>query len=1317
MIKWRRRTAWLLPVSLAIVCFLFVSSRRNKENKPLLSERPPEVSSSRSTGTFDAIRHNNLGVALMDRGQKDPKLFVEAAKEFQTALEINPAYIIAKINLGLAHYFSQNTTGQAWRKAESINQFESVLITDPNNLHANYMLGWIKGDDGNYEEAEIHFKVVTKSDPQDALSWFHLGRVRNQSRRYAEAIDPFMEATKLIPYHEGFSLSLYQVLFRAGRKAAASTEISRLEAVKAAGVQTTKGETDRYAYLSHGKYTEAIPEKLPSRDMHELNSGDLKFTDVARAAQLFFQHNGPGSNEELSKVLAGEPISRSWFIDKDNRRRLIASLGSGASFCDFDNDGKLDVFLVNCGGKHALYHNEGFGKFKDVTARSGLGLAPSLGMASIWGDYDHDGWSDVLVTGYGDLRLYKNEGNGTFSDRSHEVGITDVVQPDTWYMGAAFADVEHDSDLDIYVCSYVDFTNIPLKETLRFPSDFKGKANLLLRNTLLVHKDDSVAMKSYRDNTRSQQLLWLIPLLLVIVPFSTISVLSRRSIPRAIIFTMLTLALWMVFMLCHRAGAIQMGGLPLDDCGPMTYRAMFADISSEAKVDGGMVASQSVVFSDLNDDRAVDFIVANTNSVATYLNAKDGTFVSKFPEPTPGHHFGKGFGTSVAIADINGDVLPDSLVSSGTGGHAALMQNTGGEFSTVMIRVRKPTMSASLADLTNSGLMEPVLLPFDVPAENPSDNYDTQELMHRLESGWWDLISPTARGAAHGDFDDDGDIDILINNNGSSPTLLRNDTTTDKNWLKVRLEGFPQKTNAMGIGAKVEVRAVGLWQQKELRTGTGYLSCDPPEVHFGLGDIERLDSVRVTFPSGVRWSVHDVSINQTLSISEPQLKIVSCPLLFSWDGKTFAFLTDVISGGVVGELVAPGKYWQSDPDETLVIPADKLKARLAQVSDGANSAPQHVYDLRFTNPLEETTLLDQTRLVAVDHPSGWEIYPNERLVGDPHHRPEAYVFALSDMQLPVAAIDHHGNNVLYALTKVDRRYFNNFTSTPWEGFTEEWNLTLDFEPPKLFLPGSKAIIVLDGWTNWTSPQGIIGAHQAGVQPIGPVLEVLTEEGQWEMADANFGMPAGLPRTMVVDVTDSIYNDLNSSNQLIRIRIRSNLTIYFDRIRVGVESPGAQAQLNFRESMMLHAKLQWLGYPLRVMLEDKRPEIYQYKDPAQFSDLAIQHGNFTKYGNVKPLLKDVDDFFVIMNHGDEVALSFDADNMPHLAPNYVRTFLFHCDGYEKTMSIHGSQNNTVAPLPFHSMSGYPYGSGEAYPSDMKHNRYRLEWNTRPPFRRF
>jgi tetratricopeptide (TPR) repeat protein len=1250
-----------------------------------------------------AYYYNNLGVALMEQGMAKTEViyYREAAKEFQAALSISPDYVNARINLGLAFYYGGGKEPEERKQymPKAKEQFEEVLRRDPNNPHAHFMLGLIlknsekSGDEAKRlnEEMTAHFQAVLKQDPNDAFSHHFLGFAQGQLGRYNEAIQPCRRAVELNPGSVEMRYQYFMSLQRAGKSDEAKVQQAAFLALGGGKGGSTDKSPD-YLYARRGKYSEGIIEQTPApaqpRSLRGIGFADA--TSLALSQQksppLNFKHQGTAMDAEVAKAWNGEPMPKEWFVK--NKGRFVAAFGSGAAVGDYDNDGYADVYLVNSAvNANALLHNNGNGAFTNVTAKAGVGGNGSWrpGMAAVWGDSDNDGDLDLLVTTYGGVILYRNNGNGTFTDITRPAGLNNVPA-DTWCMGAAFADVDHDGDLDVYVCNYADLTRLPDKPTLQFPDDFQGQPNFLFRNNF-----------ADRDNT----------------------------------------------------GA------------PGHYAPTpFTEIAAQAKVDGGRRKHLGVIFSDFDNDNAVDFLLANDGDPnALFVNNRDRTF-RETTLPAQNKEESKGRAGGVAVADVNQDGNTDVFVANADkGAPSLLLGSANGTFRTQSLAetlkrsdVQTPEriMGVGFLDLDNDGFLDLFVTRSSLPGQAPAH----PTLLHNQGGTFRDVSDevnvkvseaspiggkdnrfrklsdyPTkaARGMALGDFNNDGRPDVVIVNNGDQPTLLSVEsgfqssetespsqgTSPTNNWLKVRVIGYGQKgaiqSNKEGVGAKVEVRAPGLWARQELTAGGGYLSCNSSELLFGIGERLRVDFVRGIFPSGIRASQLTLA-NNRVSLIEPAGEPPSCPYLYAWNGQRFEFICDVLAAGTIGELVTPTQYLNLPPFEPVRIDGAQL-----QPKDGA-------YLFSLVNQLPEVDYIEQARLLVVDHPADVEVYPDNRLTGHPRP-PSSDLWVVRDARLPIAATDEAGRDLLPLIARKDRRYHTDLKPLPWRGFAQRHSLTLQFQnlefgnrnKSRCTLHAARRtlqpVLLLHGYIAWGGSSTALGAGQAGVFYEMPKLEVRDERGQWKVIDADMGIPAGHPRTIVVPLKLGKGERGKGGKGNVQVRITTNMTIYWDEVRIGFAEHHSPLATRVHEAALRNAALRFLGYPQPDSPDGRKPYLYDYYRRADFKDLPSFSGSFTRYGDVTPLLKQRDDMFAIINHGDEVRMAFDARSLPVLRTGWQRDYILLLWGYGKSTDVNTAHSLTVEPLPFAAMSGYPYPISERYPMDEKHLRYRAEYNTR------
>jgi hypothetical protein len=441
------------------------------------------------------------------------------------------------------------------------------------------------------------------------------------------------------------------------------------------------------------------------------------------------------------------------------------------------------------------------------------------------------------------------------------------------------------------------------------------------------------------------------------------------------------------------------------------------------------------------------------------------------------------------------------------------------------------------------------------------------------------------------------------------------------------------------------------------------------------------------WPTGVLQDETEIAVDKPISFTELDRRGSSCPTLFAWNGHKYEFISDVIGAAVVGHWISPTEKNIADPDEWLKVEGHQLKAK-----DGLLS-------LRFGEPMEEVNYIDKVRLVAVDHPSGTEVYPNERFLSNPPY-PEERTIVSAAAQAPLGAWDSHGKDVLELLRTRDHRYVRDFQLLNFAGYANQHSLTLDLGT---WSPKNPLRLFLHGFIEYFTATSMYAAWQAGIDPVAPFLEAQAPDGSWHRVLDDMGFPAGLPRTIVVDLTGKLPSGTR------RIRISSNLQIYWDQILV---DNGADNQtIRQTELPLASASLAFRGYPRQV--EGKTPGDlnYFYDQVSQSGPFSRQRGSYTRYGDVTPLLKNIDEHFVIFGSGEDIDLEFDSAQLPPLPKGWKRDYFFYANGFVKDMDFYEASPFTVSDLPFHQMSGYPYQSTEHYPDDDASVEYRLDWNDR------
>lgn len=727
----------------------------------------------------------------------------------------------------------------------------------------------------------------------------------------------------------------------------------------------------------------------------------------------------------------------------------------------------------------------------------------------------------------------------------------------------------------------------------------------------------------------------------------------------------------------------------------------FTDISEATRLDEA-VEAVAIVPTDFDNRRDIDFLVLRQRGTPLLLqNMRDGSFrdASQATGLTR-----SGVWTSVASGDVNKDGFTDFFLCRSDGPGVFAISDGHGRFSLADAPAETvQALAAQFLDYDNDGLLDTFVV---TRRKNPT-------LLRNLGAGWQDVSArafPASETAgvmgdvnaaiASGDLDGDGDVDVLMARGGQL-TVWRNDGGSSHTSLKVRLSA--RVSNRSALGSKVEIRAGSLSQQIETASATP--SPTPADVLFGLGNRGGADVVRVLWPAGIlqaEVAAENTRLTGTTAIKELDRKPSSCPYLYTWNGSRFEFITDFLGGGEMGYWLAPGVRNTPDPDEYVRIEGHQLQPRNGR------------YELRVTNELEEALFLDHARLIAVTHPGGTDVYPNE---GMGERAKPFQLYVARDATPPLAASDEHGHDMLDRISAIDRRYPDDFALERVRGYARPHSLTLTLPARR---DGAPLLLLLTGWTDYAFSRDNVAASQQGLQLLPPALQARSAGGQWRTVIEDIGVPVGRPQTVPVDLTGVLPPGATE------VRITTTMRIYWDRVLVakaagfGLQASGAEqepsgsspdAQRKNVTVPLASATLRWRGFSAETSADGREPFGYDYARVSFDSPWKLMPGRYTREGDVETLLSGVDDMFVVSRPGDEIALSFNAGALPPLPAGWKRTFLLYADGFSKEMDPHSASPDALAPLPFHGMSRYPYELPEQYPADEAHREYVERYNTR------
>jgi Flp pilus assembly protein TadD len=877
-------------------------------------------------------------------------------------------------------------------------------------------------------------------------------------------------------------------------------------------------------------------------------------------------------------------------------------------------------------------------------------LAHFLGSGACIIDYDGDGRPDIFLVdsdGRGNSALFRNLGGGHFANVTREAKLELHGQG----MGCAVGDYDNDGKPDLAV-------------------SMDGQV-------LLYHNEGN---RTFKDVTQESGISTTgLALGLTFIDYDHDGDLD------------LYVTRFNDFPLTNTAEAFSFPG-DVVPAGNVLWRnngnGTFTDWTTETALSGD-APSVGAIGSDINNDRAIDFVVTGWHkSPVIYLNPREGQFKpttpwsSDMPAPTAG----------LVALDFNKDGWMDLAFTHWGSPGLSLWRNVEGKS---FDRVPLPDIDwmrgwgVAPIDYDNDGWIDLVAVGDDFSGAG-----HIILLRNEGAAGFRDVTATTGldrvvlrdpRAVIAFDFDGDGSTDLLITQNNLPPVLLKNDGGNRYNWIRIGFKG--ENDNKSAIGTKVDLFAGALRQKWEVAGASGYLSQGPTSIVAGLGVERSADVIRLLWPTGVVQDELEIPSHKDEVVTEIDRRGSSCPIVFVWNGDKFEFLADMIGPGIVGHWTGPNQRNTPDPDEYF-----KVTGSLVQAQDG-------LIRFRMLEPMEELDYLDHVRLIAIDHPADVEVFPNERFASGPPF-PKYKVIASTDAHVPAGAWDDQNHNILPLLKERDRKYVTSFAEAPYAGFAAMHWIELDLGPWDESRP---LRLLMDGFTDYFSASSMYAAWQAGITPVPPFVEAQDDSGKWQMVIADMGFPAGLARTMVADLTGKLPPGTRF------IRISTNLRIYWDRIRV--DNSPEDLQFTQTEVPLAKANLAFRGYPRVVEGNPKNDLTYVYEDVSATGPYSRQIGNYTRYGDVSELVRKSDEEYVIFGSGDEVSVDFDSTHLPDIPNGWTRDYFFYADGFAKDMDFYAAHGDTVGPLPFHTPVPYPYPEGVAYPEDKAHLKYMLEYNTR------
>jgi Tfp pilus assembly protein PilF len=1093
------------------------------------------------------------------------------------------------------------------------------------------------------DEAEKEFLKYIKLSPKEKLGYANLGLTYLRSGKYDDAKKQLSKAIKIDPKDPDIRLILATVYQMNDERGLAIRELKDALSFAPNHIKALyylselyAQDTDEESNRQRENCLLALVKNAPGNIVPRLNMVEVyirkKETDKAVEELEIIHRQFPEFPKEavgyfsntLSLLKKNDPESAiTQFIIFHNYLKVTSPYQAGIMDLKGPGGSLIGFPLISFDKQIASATPENNSlleviKFNNVTESAGLNVVPAGRQAHVdVMDYDGDGdidlYAEVLDTVTSTYRhfLLNNE-LGRYRDLSAEAGIKHNAN----VTAAVFVDYDNDGFPDLYVN--------------------QEKGDLLYKNS---------AKGAFEDVTSKSNLN------------------TKSAINKALFFD-----------------ADHDGDLDLFEAGSSQNQLFrnngdgtFTELGRKMGLEGTGGNSLDAAFGDFDDDGDIDLVVTNEkgNNIL-YSNERQGVF-KDVTEKSGLENTGS---ASVTAGDYNNDGFLDLFICPSTPGNPTLYRNTGnGTFEPVkkgteafssMSKVR--ISDAVFFDFDNDGYLDLIM------GGKQAGNRGLF-LYHNDGKGNFKDVSnllPDEPKSANElkvfDYNDDGDLDVVVAGGNGGLFLLRNDGGNMNHYVNMKLVGLragSAKNNHFGIGAKVEMRAGDLYQT---------LVVTDPNVHFGLGGRTKADVIRITWTNGVPQNIFLPGADQ--SLIESQTLKGSCPFLYTWNGEKYEFAKDILwrSGlgmplGIMGGNTA---YAFADAsDDYIKIAGDQMKPK------------QGFYTLQITSELWETIYFDKLQLVAVDHPDSVDIFVPEQFSPPPF--PGDKIYQVKNKIKPILATDGQGNDVSDLITSKDEMH----------------ELILD--------PGTlqtkNLYLFLNGWIFPTDASINVALSQSkSVIVSTPSIEVIDKNGKWKIVKDNLGFPMGKDKTVVVDLSGLMKTTDH------RIRIRTNMEIYWDQAFFSDGLGEAPVVSNVIEPVS--ADLHYRGFSEGFRKGGRYgPHWFDYSKVTLDSKWRDLTGDYTRYGNVLPLLTESDSKYIISNAGDETSVAFSEKSLPPLPKGWKRDFLIHCVGWVKDGDINTAFGKTVLPLPFHGMKSYPPGKDDIYPMDADHQLYLREYNTR------
>ena len=1194
-----------------------------------------------------AARLNNLGVAYMNQ-----QLFEKGLKYFQQAAEADPKLAIARLNQGVAYLNLQKVD-------QAKSAFEDALKQDPKNPNAWYSLGLLAKNTGEAAAAIDAFKRVTEIDASDADTWYFLGTAYVQAKQFPEAIAAFQRALQLNPLHASAEFGLSRAYQQSADVEHAREHLKKFQYI----TQNKLGAPMSLAYGEQGQYSRAV--ESPSAVLKAPAQIKVQFVDVTKESGI-----------------VGNAI--------EERRGLGPYLGPGACFFDYDGDGRIDIFLP-AGGKSGvpiLYHNVGGGKFEDATQRAGLGLN-ILGTSCTTGDYDNDGFTDLVIGVNGRVILEHNEKNGTFKDVTKSSGI----KREGSVLGLTLIDYDHDGDLDLYVGGRSGLHEIAAGPN--FSADGTTTENAMWRNNgdgsftdvtaALALNGVAEAIGAIGSDINNDRAVDLI------VGSGTASTIFEN--PREGKFK--TIHPWSDSIQHKTFGTAVLdfdhdGWMDVaftHDASPALtlWRNNRGKSFEQVKLpETNWVRAFGVAAFDYDNDGWVDLVAVGETKegkgeVRLFRNLgpdgfKDVTAdvgLDKIQLEDP---------RAIITGDYDNDGTTDLLITQNHGPAVLLknvvLPNPGGNqnhwlrLSLKGLNDNKSAIGTKVEVFSGGNRQK-----FEIYGSNGYLGQNSTAIVVGLgdskEADIVRMLWPT--GVLQDEIQVAGDKqhDIMeIDRRGSScPTLFV--------WNGERYEFV---ADMLGAGV------VGHWigpGQRDVPRPVEWIKIDRGMIR----EKEEQASGVGRSASGVRPQTSNAS---TAALADarrlaPDAGFLSFRFMEPLEEAVYLDRVRLLAVDHPANVdVYPNEYFASNPPYPpfkVVVSRDARPPAAASDEHGHDVLP----DLLAHRYFGDFTL---TQFQGFAQPHSLTLDLGEAYNGGPL------------WLLLHGEVEYFSANSMYAASQAGVQAIAPYVEAL--GAEGKWKRVID---DMGFPAGGPRTMTAD----------LTGKLPRGTQKIRLTTNL---QVYWDsiLIDRT---PQSVPREIARPAGKSagLRDDAGSS-----VGISSSGSRHpFDKLRASSErsrsSGGARdlagraGEVRLTPIPLVHADLEYHGYPLKIEGKPAGNVEYIYEKVSATGPYTRPFGTYTRYGDVLPLLTETDDKLAVFGSGDEVRLDFDPSQLPTLPQGWVRDYFFAANGYEKDMDFYAAEGNFVAPLPFLSMGEYPYTPKKSFPLDDAHVNYLLEYNTR------